>query len=131
MRDFSSDSSLIFEKIFGSFFCVCWGLWHRLCLLLKNSFVGSQRQRKKFSAVYLGMTTFCWVRPHLAECTTSRPICEVKQPQARLVLRSVMTWEPRVLYPKLFSHTPKMSAAYARSDVARLQATGECRRHYF
>ena len=38
-------------------------------------------------------TCFC-VRPHLVESTTSRPICEVKQPQAQLVLRSVMTWEP-------------------------------------
>ena len=34
------------------------------------------------------------VRPYLVESTTSRPICEVKQPQAQLVLRSVMTWEP-------------------------------------
>ena len=41
-----------------------------------------------------------WVRPHLAESTTSRPICEVKQPQAALVLRSVMTWEPAVSYSK-------------------------------
>lgn len=35
-----------------------------------------------------------WVRPYLVENTISRPICEVKQPQAQLVLRSVMTWEP-------------------------------------
>ena len=38
------------------------------------------------------------VRPYLVESTTSRPICEVKQPQASLVLRSVMTWEPGVSY---------------------------------
>ncbi len=43
-----------------------------------------------------------WVRPHLVENTTSRPICEVKQPQASLVLRSVMTWEPGVLYSLFF-----------------------------
>jgi hypothetical protein len=40
----------------------------------------------------------CWVRPYLAESTTSRPICEVKQPQAASVLRSVMTREPAVSY---------------------------------
>ena len=33
------------------------------------------------------------VRPHLAESTVSRPICEVKQLQAQLVLRSGMTRE--------------------------------------
>ena len=43
------------------------------------------------------------VRPYLAENTISRPICEVKQPQALLVLRSVMTWEPSVPY-SLFSN---------------------------
>ena len=32
-----------------------------------------------------------WVRPYLVESTTSRPICEVKQPQAPSVLRSGMT----------------------------------------
>jgi hypothetical protein len=34
--------------------------------------------------------------------TTSRPICEVKQPQATLVLRSEMTREPGVLYSNFF-----------------------------
>ncbi len=34
------------------------------------------------------------VRPYLVESTTSRPICEVKQPQAQPVLRSLMTREP-------------------------------------
>ena len=43
-----------------------------------------------------------WVRPYLVENTVSRPICEVKQPQARSVLRSGMTREPRVLYPNTF-----------------------------
>ena len=49
---------------------------------------------------YMMHPRFSWVRPHLAESTTSRPICEVKQPQAALVLRSVMTWEPAVSYSK-------------------------------
>ena len=40
-----------------------------------------------------------WIRPNSAESTTSRPICEVKQLQAWIVLRSVMTREPQVLYP--------------------------------
>ena len=51
-----------------------------------------------------------WVRPYLVENTTSRPICEVKQPQAQLVLRSVMTWEPWVLY-SLFWGVPEPHAA--------------------
>ena len=45
-----------------------------------------------------------WVRPYLVENTISRPICEVKQPQAWLVLMSEMTREPQVPYPILF-HT--------------------------
>ena len=44
-----------------------------------------------------------WVRPYLVESTTSRPICEVKQLQAQLVLRSVMTREPWVSYSQHFS----------------------------
>lgn len=40
-----------------------------------------------------------WVRPYLAECTISRPICEVKRLQASLVRRSVMALEPGVPYP--------------------------------
>jgi hypothetical protein len=43
-----------------------------------------------------------WVRPYLVENTVSRPICEVKQPQAPLVLRSGMTREPVVSYSQLF-----------------------------
>ena len=43
-----------------------------------------------------------WVRPYLVESTTSRPICEVKQLQAQLVLRSVMTREPWVSYSPTF-----------------------------
>ena len=43
-----------------------------------------------------------WVRPYLVESTTSRPICEVKQPQAPSVLRSGMTREPGVTYPFRF-----------------------------
>ncbi|ORC85704.1 uncharacterized protein TM35_000331610, partial [Trypanosoma theileri] len=39
------------------------------------------------------------VRPYLAECTISRPICEVKRPQASLVRRSVMVLEPGVPHP--------------------------------
>ena len=38
------------------------------------------------------------VRPYYAENTTSRPICEVKQRQAQVVLRSVMTRELWVSY---------------------------------
>ena len=38
-----------------------------------------------------------WVRPYLAE-NISRPICEVKQPQAPSVLRSGMTRETGVSY---------------------------------
>ncbi len=39
-----------------------------------------------------------WVRPHYAESTTSRLICEVKQRQAQLVLRWAITRESWVLY---------------------------------
>ncbi len=39
-------------------------------------YVGSCKQEELF-----------WVRPYYAENTTSRPICEVKQRQAQLVLR--------------------------------------------
>ncbi|ORC91876.1 uncharacterized protein TM35_000054720 [Trypanosoma theileri] len=42
---------------------------------------------------------WCWVRPYLAECNISRPICEVKRPRASLVRRSVMALEPGVPYP--------------------------------
>ena len=38
------------------------------------------------------------VRPYLVENSPSRPIWEDKQPQAKLVLRSVMTREPLVSY---------------------------------
>ncbi len=37
------------------------------------------------------------LRPHLAQHTSSRPITEVKQPRAWLVLGWVTTWEYRVL----------------------------------
>ena len=62
---------------------------------------------------------FC-VRPYLVENTVSRPICEVKQPQARLVLRSVMTREPRVSYAYFRScetrlATPKMGGRNAKA----------------
>ena len=36
-------------------------------------------------------------RPYQADSTTSRPICEVKLPRARVVLRWGTTWEVRVL----------------------------------
>ncbi len=39
---------------------------------------------------------FCWQRPYHVESTSSRPITEVKQRWARLVLGWVTAWEPRV-----------------------------------
>ena len=41
----------------------------------------------------------CWIRPYHVEYTGSRPISEVKQRRAWLVLRWVTTWESRVLCP--------------------------------
>ena len=40
-------------------------------------------------------------RPHHVESTSSRPITEVKQRWARLVLGWVTAWEPRVLLASL------------------------------
>lgn len=57
------------------------------------------KKRARYCSL-LSSSKATWVRPHLVESTTSRPICEVKQPQAPLVLRSVMTWEPGVSYSK-------------------------------
>ena len=37
-------------------------------------------------------------RPYHVECTTSRPLCEVKWRRARLVLRWGTTWEALVLF---------------------------------
>ena len=37
-------------------------------------------------------------RPYHVECTTSRPLCEVKRRRARLVLRWGTTWEALVLF---------------------------------
>ncbi|CAN0427408.1 unnamed protein product, partial [Ascophyllum nodosum] len=36
-------------------------------------------------------------RPYHVDCTTSRPLCEVKRRRAGLVLRSGTTWEAPVL----------------------------------
>ena len=44
-----------------------------------------------------------WIRPYSVECTRSRSISEVKQPQAGLVLRWVTAWESLVPYPFEFS----------------------------
>ena len=38
------------------------------------------------------------IRPHYPENTASRPICEVKQGQVRLVLAWGTSWEVRMLY---------------------------------
>ena len=37
---------------------------------------------------------YSWIRPYSVECTRSRSISEVKQPQAQLVLGWVTAWEP-------------------------------------
>ena len=65
----------------------------------------------------------CWVRPHLVDHTTARPICEVKQPQASLVLRSVMTREPGVSY-SLFSAPMRALGAERRDweETVRFQS---------
>ena len=42
-------------------------------------------------------------RPYHVESTGSRPITEVKQRRARLVLGWVTAWEPRVLLALLFA----------------------------
>ena len=65
-----------------------------------------------------------WVRPYLVENTISRPICEVKQLQAKLVLRSVMTREPLVLVPPHFFNTTmfqaeKLPAGFRRTPNIR------------
>ena len=44
-----------------------------------------------------------WMRPYSVECTRSRSISEVKQPQAGLVLGWVTAWESPVPYPYEFS----------------------------
>ena len=41
----------------------------------------------------------CRIRPYSVECTRSRSISEVKQPQAGLVLGWVTAWESPVQYP--------------------------------
>ena len=52
-----------------------------------------------FSLLYLlfSFLFFLRNRPYQADSTTSRPICEVKLPRARVVLRWGTTWEVRVL----------------------------------
>ena len=45
----------------------------------------------------------CWLGPHHAEHTPSRPIWEVKQRRARLVLAWVTGWEYRVPKPLTFA----------------------------
>ena len=48
--------------------------------------------------LYIGLfLTYCCLRPYHAENTGSRPITEVKQRRARLVLGWVTAWEYRVL----------------------------------
>ena len=63
-----------------------------------GSFLWSFGISRFVTGQYVKLECPSWVRPHLVENTTSRPICEVKQPQAWLVLRSVMTREPQVSY---------------------------------
>ena len=43
-------------------------------------------------------------RPYHVDCTTSRPLCEVKRRRARLVLRWGTTWEALVLFLFTFAH---------------------------
>lgn len=54
------------------------------------------------------------VRPYLVENTVSRPICEVKQPQAWSVLRSGMTREPQVSHAtRFFAQRPESACWHA------------------
>ena len=50
-------------------------------------------------------------RPYHVESTGSRPITEVKQRRARLVLGWVTAWEPRVLLASHFAPFPKLYSA--------------------
>ena len=70
------------------------------------------------------------VRPYLVENSPSRPIWEDKQPQAKLVLRSVMTREPLVSYSPdflLFAGPARLSLfapATGQRPAARRRAGG-------
>ena len=48
------------------------------------------------------ISNVCRQRPYHVESTGSRPITEVKQRRARLVLEWVTAWEPRVLLASTF-----------------------------
>ena len=70
------------------------------------------------------------VRPYLVENSPSRPIWEDKQPQAKLVLRSVMTREPLVSYSPDFllfagpARLPLFAPATGQRPAARRRAGG-------
>ena len=65
-----------------------------------------RRPRPRFTQTTLStqhLTTYSRQRPYHVENTGSRPITEVKQRWARLVLGWVTAWEHRVLLSSLFS----------------------------
>ena len=58
-----------------------------------------------------------WIRPYSVECTRSRSISEVKQPQAGLVLGWVTAWESPVPYP---FHLGLFNAVSVNLTIARI-----------
>ncbi len=84
------------------FFALCEAISWKIMKILLMIWLFTRNGKMIF--VYL-KKQFLWQRPYHAENTGSRPITEVKQHWAWLVLRWVTAWEYQVLLPfRIFCH---------------------------
>ena len=73
--------------------------------------------------IYAAIAPRSHIRPYYPDSTVSRPICEVKQGQVRLVLAWGTSWEVRMLYIfGLFAVLPACFSVFVCFPASQLTA---------